>query len=446
MTQVRSAIRGQIRSPIRGPMTRKKGSGESFHDGISFDAATGRVVLKAVGGAPTITSLTSAFTFTGGNQSLFMGPAGLLIPSATNTPRIEFDAGGTCKGLLMEAARTNLCLQSADFATTWTTSSSSVSANTAAAPDGTAAADKMVEAAATARHFVAQSITKAASSITYAVSGWFKAAERTFGSIRVSDGPQTGDARVNINLTTGAAGSTVLSGVGFTSASASVQTGPSGWYRLILVFTSSADTTLRVEFGADTDNDATALSYAGDGTSGLHLWGAQVEVGAFPSSYIPTTTVAVDRTADSCIRTLGSEFSATAGTVAVTGFASGGQDASVGQIIWAFDDGTTANPTRLLRPAASDTARFVVVSAATLDSTFTNSTLFKSGSGWALDNFATSFNGGAVLTDTLGAVSPGLLTLGIGCGATGTQMNGHIRKFDYWPTRLANATLQQLST
>ena len=40
------------------------------------------------------------------------------------------------------------------------------------------------------------------------------------------------------------------------------------------------------------------LEYQGDGASGLYIWGVQLEVGSYPSSYIPTTTATVTRAAD----------------------------------------------------------------------------------------------------------------------------------------------------
>src|SRR5437879_11734980 len=41
-------------------------------------------------------------------------------------------------------------------------------------------------------------------------------------------------------------------------------------------------------------------AYVGSGQT-FYAWGAQVELGASPSSYIPTTTVTVARAADSCV-------------------------------------------------------------------------------------------------------------------------------------------------
>lgn len=77
------------------------------------------------------------------------------------------------------------------------------------------------------------------------------------------------------------------------------------------------------------------------------------------------------------------------------------------------------------------------------DETFTNSTAFKHAAAFQLNDFAASFNGGAVQTDGAGTM-PTVTTLGLGeFGINTQQMNGHIR-FG-WPTRLPNNMLQQLS-
>ena len=432
-------ISGAVGVGASGYGTTTSGYPASVHDGISFNAASGRVIVKAPGASPTVGTLTSLFTFTGGNQSMYLGAGGLLVASATNTPRIEYAAGGAVLGLLMEASRTNLCLQSADFGTTWVPSSATVSVNQTASPDGTTTADKLVSTAATAAMFVGQAFTLSATT-TYTLSVFSKriAGEAQYIAFR----PDVDTAAiVSFDLLNGTVNTTQAPWT-----NSKITDYGNGWYRCSATYTTVGTAyTFRISM----DQTGNAGSFTGDGTKGVFLWGAQLELGAFASSYIPTTTVSVARTADSCIRTLASEFSATAGTVVVAGRASGGQDAATAQVPWSIDDNTANNRFTLTRTAASDTCRFTVVTAAVsqaaLDFTFTNSTNYKEAVAWAVNDFAASMNGAAVLTDTLGTL-PTVTQLGLGSLGTGLQANGHIRTFDYYPSRLDNATLINRST
>jgi hypothetical protein len=383
------------------------------------------------------------FTFTGGNQSMYMGPAGLLVASATNTPRIEYDATGNCLGLLMEASRTNLWLRSQEASDAqWVKLRSSVSANTVAAPDGTTTADTIVEdGSAAATHLMRQDLN-VTSGTTYTATFWVKAAGRTQVSFQFGSENACFAFEAGLFTLSGAGTAATLSG---SPLATSIQAFPNGWYRCRVSATAAATALagLRVFLA-----EGGTTTYNGDSASGVYFWGAQFEAGAFPSSYIPTTTASVARTADSCIRTLGSEFSATAGTVVVIGRASGGQDAVV-QRVYAFHDGTDNERTHLARPATTDIARYSVqdggVNQATIDTgSFTNSTAFKHAAAWALNDFAASFNGGAVSTDTGGTI-PTTPTLEFGLAST-QQMNGHIRRFDYYPRRESNDFLQRAST
>lgn len=454
MTQVRSAIRGQVRSAVRGPMTLARGSGQSVHDGISYNAATGRVVLKAVGASPTITTLTSAFTFTCGNQSMFMGPAGLLVPAVTNVPRIEYDANGNCLGLLMEASRTNLALQSQDLATSHALAAllafgSGSIANATAAPDGTVTADKIVEDTATTTHRIRQAtdVTIASGNVV-SFSFFVKAAERTRCRLRITESTFASAYEVSFNLGTGTIGTATTTGVA-SGGTSRIQALPNGWYRVAISAALNGGF-LAARCLLELEDASGNNGYTGDGVSGLFAWGEQIEVGAFASSYIPTTTTSIARTACSAIRTLGSEFSATAGTVVVAGRASGGQDPANGNHFWEFDNLTAAERIRFFRALGSDTARtqYTAASAtqALLDATFVNLTAFKAATAWAANDFASSFNGAAVLTDAAGTV-PTATALGLGVSPVGADnCNGHILRFDYWPSRLPNNMLQQLST
>lgn len=453
MGRLHAHVRPHVRAHVRSPLSGSAG-GLSVHDGISFTASNGRVVIKAPGAAPTITTLTSAFTFTGGNQSMYRGGSGLLIASATNTPRIEYGPGGDVYGLLMEASRTNLALQSQDYSTSHSLAAllafgAGSVANATTAPDGTVTADKLVEDTTTTLHRIRQTTdVTIASGDFVSFSCWVKAAERTKCRLRITESTFASAYEVSFNLASGTIGTATTTGVAV-GVGSTMTPYANGWYRLsISAAINGGFLTCRTNLELEDASGSNA--YTGDGVSGLYAWGEQIEIGKFPSSYIPTTTVSVARTADSCIRTLSTEFSATAGAVVVAGRASGGQDAAGNQNVYSFDDTTVANRIQLTRVQATDTARYIVstasVAQATLDATFVNSTAYKHAAAWTANDYASSLNGAAVLTDAAGTI-PTVTVLGLGVlGAGGSVANGHIRTFDYYPVRQPNEFLVARST
>jgi hypothetical protein len=426
-------VRGLARG-LAGPLY----GGAPFYDGTHLDFRTGRHYIKAPGQPPQIGPLSSFFTFTGDNLSMYRGQSGLLIPSQTNTPRIEYNFDGSVRGLMGEASRQNICLQSSDFTTTWAPTLLTVGSNVTTAPDGTNTADKLQEDNTNGIHIIQQFINFTSGS-TYTFSVWAKAAERGWIFTALPAAAFSVLTSAYFNLATGAVGTTANSPI------TSVTQYANGWWRFSIskAATATAGGNVPIEI-ASADN---TNSYLGTTGSGIYVWGGQVEVGQFPSSHIPTTTVAVTRAAETCIRTLGSEFSATAGTALVTGYASAGQDAA-GQSMLAFDDGTNANRINLIRPAATDTASFRVfvasVAQAALDATFINSAKFKSAAAWQAADFAHAFNGAAPLTSAGGSL-PAVTKLQLLGVAGASQGNGNILAFDYWPERKSNAFLQQVS-
>ena len=67
---------------------------------------------------------------------------------------------------------------------------------------------------------------------------------------------------------------------------------------------------------------------------------------------------------------------------------------------------------------------------------------------YKINDFAGSLNGGAVQTDTSGAVQTSFAALNIGYLISGFPfyLNGHIRRIAYYPVRLTNAQLQALTS
>ena len=169
-------------------------------------------------------------------------------------------------GLLIEELRSNLILQSEDFSTTWAATRSTVATNQVVAPSGALTADILQDTTDNDTHFVSQSVTTTAVAITFSV--YAKAAGRNFVTLTINDSGNV--ARTTFyNLSTGAVGTT---GTGITASVVSVG---NGWYRCIAtVGTALAGSNPCVIGTASADNTA---SYAGNGFSGVAIWGAQVE-------------------------------------------------------------------------------------------------------------------------------------------------------------------------
>jgi len=374
---------------------------------------------------------------------MYRGPSGLLIASATNTPRIEYGSGGEVLGLLMEASRTNIGLQSQTFDNaTWVKSEVTVTANQTVSPDGTSNADQSLESANNAPHRPTQDIT-VVSGTTYTCSLWLKDIGRRYFQIALGTGGFAANAHAFFDLT-----SAVVVSTGAGATSSRIESYANGWFRCSVTAAATISASATVFLNHSIDGVST--SYTGDVTKGFYLYGFQFEAGTFPSSYIPTTTVSVARTADSCIRTLSTEFSATSGTVVVAGRASPGQDATNAQTVFDFNDATGANRIAVLRTAAGDTARYTMLNTSAqqgpLDGTFVNSTNYKAAIAFASNDLAYSFNGAAVTTDATATI-PTITKLELGSATVGgVQGNCHIRTFDYFPTRQPNEWLVSRAT
>jgi hypothetical protein len=216
---------------------------------------------------------------------------GLIESVASGIPRLDYFASGGvvgCPALLVEPSAANSLLQSAAWnVSPWAATSGSqgatVSGNVTASPDGTTNADKLIEAAVTGTHFCLQTLTLT-SGTTYTASCFVKASERTRGRLRMSGSGAYWD--LEFNLTSG----TVTGGT-----NPFIQNFGNGWYRIGATFTANQASNNFILFLLDASGNA---SYTGDGTSGLFVFGAQIEVGSVATSYIPTTAAAVTRNAD----------------------------------------------------------------------------------------------------------------------------------------------------
>jgi hypothetical protein len=373
----------------------------------------------------------------------------VLLTAASGVAR--FDHNPTTDeslGLLIEEARTNLLTYSADFSNAaWTKTRSSITSNTIVAPDGTLTGDKLVEdTTASNTHQVSQTISKAASAITYTGSVYIKAAERTFASIAFSDAG--GFIVWGVNLTTGAAQNNGFTG--WTAASIATTNVGNGWWRVQFTGTSTANTNasvvIRAATGIATD------SYTGDGYSGIYIWGAQLEAGAFPTSYIATTAATVTRNADVASMT-GSNFTSWYNAAEGTLYAEYSTfSPTTNGYPFAIDNGSTNNfiSIRTLASGGNALRSINITSSGSGQASVTFgilplNTFTKGALAYKFNDIAATYDAGSAVTDTSANI-PVVNSARIGNLTNSIIMSGRIRKLAYYPLRLTNANLQALTS
>jgi hypothetical protein len=261
-------------------------------DAITVTAAWQRfTVTKTVTGVdqPNLTIRNEAG---GGAKTLYAWGAQIdqAAQATAYVPTTSAAAGALRRGdrgVLIEGSRTNLLTYSQQFDdAAWGKTRSSITANATTAPDGTLTADKLVENTDNNTHFVLNNSAVTVTSGAPAVySVFLKAGERTIA--QVLDNDVTG---ATFDLSSGVA-TDVPAGV-----TATITALANGWYRCAMVRNAGS---VNGRIVVRLVSTGTTSSYTGDGTSGIFIWGAQLEAASFPSSYIPTVAASATRAADS---------------------------------------------------------------------------------------------------------------------------------------------------
>jgi hypothetical protein len=192
----------------------------------------------------------------------------------------------------------NLFSYSQDLANAvWTKNSSSVSVDAILAPDGTVTAEKLIVNNTLTAGNVTRNAGGLSATTKYTQSVYLKAGEWNYAFVWLNDGSGYGHV-VEINLTTGAYRNTYTNASGrYTDFSYNVTTSADGWHRAEMSATTAS--ALNFQMRVYPSNVAwTSGSFgseypAGNGTSGIYLWGFQIEQSPTANEYHANLGVSV---------------------------------------------------------------------------------------------------------------------------------------------------------
>ena len=382
-------------------------------------------------------SLDPKVTFTRASTATYFGSDGLLKVAAVDVPRFDYDpVTMQPKGLLIEGARTNSIAASRDYNNAFwgknLPESLTITSDSDMAMDGTMSADRfdtvdancgvnriglhtglVIGDAVTATVAIKPLSAYCKVKIGYSGTAFTAAKQGAFDLISGTDSV-VGDANIR-----------------------SMRLLFNGYWLLTLTATATAAGNANVIIHSF---DSTPQSFCVDHS--------QSEIGGFASSIIPTTTSPVSRAGEFAMMT-GTNFSGWFNPLegAFVVEASTISNNSAG--LFAAQNAGITHFMRVARQFGKATA---LVNTAGVDqaslisgNNFVSEAVSKSALVYAANDFALALNGGAVVADAAGTV-PTVDRLILGEGGFSTPLFGHIRRLQYYRTRLTNSELQRLTS
>jgi len=349
-------------------------------------------------------------------------------------PRVDYDPSTlAAKGLLIEEARTNLLMYSEAFSNAaWSKDSGAITAS-GTAPSGVTGS-LFTPSAGSSTHRVIPTAATVTTATAYTATYYI--APNGYSKVALREGAGT-EAYAAFNLS--GAGSVLDQGSGGVG---SITALANGYYRIQMVSTSSG-TSFRPDLWV-LDPTYTSGSVTGawsaNGTSGIYLFGAQLEVGSFATSYIPTGASSVTRAPD-VVQFTGAALTALQGSAgsaivqmtdqSVGYSAAGGVVLGGSSTYWL--DLASGNMYSNSGSHFLNTANAAIAGSP-----------YRAGVAWNASGRSLAMNGGTVATDAFGgwaATTPYLGSL----SGTANFANGHVASFAIYNQRLPDATLQSKS-
>jgi hypothetical protein len=259
------------------------------------------------------------------------------------------------------------------------------------------------------------------------------------------------------NLSTGSMGTS-------SNCTPYIQDVGNGWYKCSVTATATSTTSNSPGYRiADADNSSV---YTGDGTSGIYIWGAQLEQGSYPTSYIPTTSAPVTRAADISTSTATTRAADVAyiGGTDFSDFYNQNEGSYFIDFVYSdragyrtpisFNDGSVYNVIRSIQWVNSPFRELWIISN-NVTETDLRSYVLESNIGsyhrlaasFDLTSAAVSVDGNNVKSgDISGLPTVSYLSIGASTPSGSFPLNGHIRHLAYYPKALTDNNLIALTT
>jgi len=382
------------------------------------------------------------FDVTRGSNATRINKNGLIETVTGNTPRLNYPlidgVVNGCPSLLLEPQRTNLIPYSEDFSNAyWTKSGSSVTSGFIS-PTGGLDAFKLVEDTSVSdNHRIDSQYFAVATSGSVSISIIAKYDGSTQW-LKVRD--FITNAYVFVNLLDNSFGNTNL-----VNDSQKIEDLGNGFKRVSFTYSSTSTTAqVRIYLASSGSEDG----YTGDGTSGVYIFGAQVEQGSYATSYIKSNSGSTTtRLADTASKTgLSGIIGQTEGVLFIDSFIPNDGNEKVIQL----SDGTNNNVVRIFARASGDLIRFqmvtgggfVVLSSFSLPSDNRYKLAFK----YKLNNVSMWANGVKLGIDTNCTIPSGLNRINFNDEGDTTTFYGNVKEVKVYDIALTDLELETLTS
>jgi hypothetical protein len=396
-----------------------------------------------------VKALDPRITFTRASGGSYVGADGLIKLAGVNEPRFDHDpVTGESLGLLIEESRTNYVSYSQNFSTYWS-AECLIQSNVAIAPDGTFTATKLIANTNSVvlpfyyGHQIYRTVTTLSGYCTWSL--YAKAGECDSLNI-IANATQGYLRQVVFNLKTG---TYVFITGNASNTSVIFKNVGNGWYLCSVTPNNmSGFTSSYITFNIQIFN-TTPININIDG---IYIWGAQLEAGAFPTSYIPTEGSSRTRAAESASIT-GKNF----------------------RDFYRQDEGTLYLKTKSLASTSAPNRRLLFLSSSSSNDTYAVELNFAyysdhiiasrrglnanvslmlnnptkvsfawnmTGSALSVDGQSVNFTSGTSTQRTFDVLQFGYVTYP---SPDGTAGNIYMERITYYPKRLTDAQLQVLT-